>query len=120
MIDANTIQVASSLINALAIPAVPVNITAVGSNATATFTPISLSGCSYKLQHSADYDYRTSSGNWTDAVSGETNTVVTNTITTSANSFASLINNCFPYVRILFAISAGSVKIQVISHTKSR
>lgn len=89
-------------------------------SSTITFTPTAISGVSYKLQRSADYDPRTSEGNWVDAVAGESNTVVTNNITVSANTVATIINNCWPFVRILFAISAGTIAIKVISNTKTR
>ena len=129
VVDANTIALFDTLAHALAAAnngavasaAGVINITADGTiNTTITFTPVSVSGASYKLQKSADYDPRTGAGNWIDAVSGESNTVVTNNITVSANTVATMINNCWSYVRILFAISAGTMAIKVISNTKTR
>ena len=117
VVDVNTIKLATSLANALAGTAI--DITNVGSG-NQTLTPVSISGASYKLQHSADYDPRTGSGVWVDAVASESNSVVTNTITVTADSAASLIGVCYPYVRVNFAIAAGSVALVVTSHTKSR
>lgn len=114
---ADTFQVASSLANALAAVPVPVDITAVGTG-NQTFTPVSVSGCSYKLQKSSSYNPVTATGNFIDLVSGETNSVVTNNISATSNTSASAKQLYATYAKILFAISAGSVQIKVYGSSK--
>lgn len=133
--DADTYQLFSSLAYALAAELDSAgyststgvkDITALGTNgATHTATPVSISGVSYKIQKSNDYVQWTdidgtiqSSGNWVDAVSGETHTVVTNNITATAVSSASVFDAPYTAVRVLFAISDGTVKIKVIGTSK--
>lgn len=120
VIDANSFYLYDTLAHALAGGATgKVNITADGTHdTTITFTPTAVSGVSYKLQESYDYDPRQGTGTWKDAVAGQTNTVVTNTITTSAVSQATLINTLAKYVRVIFAISAGSVFVVVVAAAK--
>lgn len=50
-VDADTLQFATTLANAIATVPVVVDITAIGSG-TSTMTPAALSGCSIKLQES--------------------------------------------------------------------
>lgn len=134
VIDANTIALFDTLAHALAAAITGsaltastgvIDITADGSlSSTITLTPTAISGCSYKLQKSNDYAQWTdidgtlqSSGNWVDLVSGETNSVVTNNITATAVSAASTKDISFNALKILFAISAGTVKIKVIGNS---
>ncbi len=120
VIDANTIQLSATLAGALAALKVPVDITAYGTTGeTATFTPVAVSGVSYKLQKSISWDpVENPSPTWVDAVAGDTNSVVTNTITVSASSMASITNCYTSAINTLFAISAGTVQIQVYGITK--
>jgi hypothetical protein len=120
VIDANTIQLSAALAGALAATVVPIDITAYGSTGeTATFTPVAVSACSYKLQKSNSWDPITSTGNFIDLVAGETNSVVTNAITVTANTAASAKQLYAAYGKILFAISAGSVSIKVYASAKA-
>ena len=101
--------------------------TAVGSG-TATVTPVSISGVSYKLQKSNDFvdgvgvsvnhgGTALNAGNWVDVVSGETLSAATQTITTTGSNMVSINNSSYQALRILFAISAGSVAIKVIGNS---
>lgn len=122
----NTFQIATSLSNALAL--VPLDFTSDGVGIQ-TFTPTAVSGASYKLQKSNDFTDGLSpsvnsggvalfTGNWVDAVGSETYTAVSNSITATASSFASLHHAPYKYVRSLFSITTGSLKIKVIGQTK--
>jgi len=137
-IDANTIALFDTLAHALA--AVTdgtllttstgvIDITADGTvSTTITLTSTTISGCSYKLQKSNDFvDSQSISvnnggtainaGNWIDLVAGESASVVTNTITVTANTMVDTWSVTADAYRVLFAISAGTVKIKVIGHS---
>ncbi len=123
VVDANTIALFDTLAHALAATSSTstgvIVVTADGTaGAHAILTPTAVSGVSYKLQESYDYDPRQGTGTWHDAVAGQTNTVVTNTITTTAVSQATLINTLAKYVRVIFAVSAGSVFVVVVAAAK--
>lgn len=114
VIDPNTIKLATTL--ALALAGTPdVDITAYGTDgSTITLTPTAVSGLSYKLQKSNSYDPQMNpSPTWIDLVAGETNSVVTNTISSTATSAASGKQVGYSYGRILFAISAGTVQVVI-------
>jgi len=120
VVDANNFKVASSLANALAGTAI--DITDVGTG-NQTFTPTALSGVSYKLQFSNDYDVwvdingaQQTSGNWFDAVSGESASAVTQNITATGTNAVSTWNSAYAYARIYFSVSAGSIKANVWGH----
>ena len=128
-ISASTFQLFNTLANALAATlnkntyststGAIVNTISGSIGSTLTFTPVSVSGASYKLQVSNDYDLVKGTGTFVDAVAAQTNTAVTNNITATASSIVSLTHNAFAFVKILFAISAGTVGIKVITHNKS-
>lgn len=126
-VDPNTIALFDTFAHALAATAtngVPygTGLIVISSDAsfgsTITFTPTAISGASYKLQKSMDWNPQTKTGNWIDVVSTETLTVVTNTITTSANSYASCNFCSAAWLQVVFAISAGSAYVQVYANPK--
>jgi len=93
VIDADTIQLATSLVNALA--ATAINITAQGSG-TNTFTPTAIAGASIKLQQSMD------NLNWADLGSA------TN-ITADGNVYLSAVDPTSKYIRAYLTITAGHI-----------
>ncbi len=131
-VDANTLQLFDTLAHALAAVASGttsnisastglVAITAEGTvGSTVTLTPTAVSACSYKLQKSNAYNPYTYNltPTWIDCVSGETDDVVTNTITTTGASMASAINANYAYGNVHFAISAGTVQVTVYVMSK--
>jgi hypothetical protein len=106
-----------------------VNITALGTaGSTITITPVTVSGATYKLQWSNNFEpvpYFQSgpflgasgpfitAGNFVDVVAGESASVVTNTINTTSATLVSANNPGYKYCRILFSITTGSVQINV-------
>lgn len=118
VVDLNNFQVAASLADALAATPIPVTLASAGTG-NQTFTPVTVSSCSYKLQKSNSYSPIDASGNFIDLVSGETNSVVTNTISATSNTSASAKQMYAAYGKVLFAISAGSVAIKVYVSSKA-
>jgi hypothetical protein len=124
----NTFQVAASMANALAAVPVAVDITAIGTG-NQTFTPVAISGVSYKLQKANDFvdnpgqtankgGTAINAGNWIDCVSGESAAAsVSANITVTASSMVDTWSVTAASYRVLFAIAAGSVKIKVIGHS---
>jgi hypothetical protein len=127
-VDANTLAfydtqahaVAAFQTNGIPSPTGLINITADGTaGSTITITPTAISGCSYKLQKSNSYNPTTNpSAMFIDVVSAEAASVITNTITTSANSMASAFHASYDWGKVLFAISAGSILVSIYGYPK--
>jgi hypothetical protein len=101
VVDANTIKLASSLVNATAGTAV--DITDYGTaGATHTFTATAIAGSSIKLQEVNDLD-----DTWQDVASTSTN------ITATDKTLKTLTNFESRYLRAVFAITAGQVALNV-------
>lgn len=97
-INANTIQLASSLANAQA--GTPINLTSQGSSgAVNTFTPTAIAGASVILQKSCDAP-DVSPTNWSDEGSASN-------ITVDANVYLEKINPTGNWMRLKFVITAG-------------
>lgn len=100
VVDANTVQFASSLANALA--GTEIDITDTGADASVnTFTSTSIAGATVKLQKSND-DLNSSPTNWSDEGSA------TN-ITADANLWLEKINPTGNWMRLAFTITAGRI-----------
>ena len=98
-VDANTIKLASSLVNSAAGTAV--DITSAGTTADAALTPASISGNVLKLQMGND------NTNWTD-ISGDTVTI------SAAGSVCwNVVTPGYRYVNVLYTPSAGAVNLLV-------
>ncbi len=97
-VDANTIKLADSLVNALA--GTPIDITDQGASGSVnTFTSTALAGATVKLQKSND-QLGSAPVNWSDEGSA------TN-ITVDANIYLEKINPCGNWMRLAFTITAG-------------
>lgn len=119
VVDANTIALFDTQAHALAatqsnfVPAGDglIDISSDGSaDSVITLTPVSLSGASWKLQSSDDYNPQTQQGNWVDIPSA------TGNITTSTSAFYPLTSISWAYMRMAFAISAGAVEVDAWFH----
>jgi hypothetical protein len=97
-IDANTIQLASSLANALA--GTPVTLSSAGTG-TNTFTATALGSATAKIQYSND------NSNWTTMPSPNGSTNITGT----ANLMFSDNRPFYRYIRHVFAIGSGQLSV---------
>lgn len=105
VVDANTIQLATSLANALVGTAI--NITNQGTSAaTHTFTATALAGCSVKLQSSCD------GLNWFD-ISGESAN-----ITATGSTLFEVTDAYYHRVRAVFIMTAGRVVLSLRLNAK--
>lgn len=102
-VDANTIKLATSAANAIAGTAV--DITGDGAG-THTLTPAALSGGSYKLQISMD------GVTYYDLTSGSNNVTVT------ADFQHQLVDPCYNYLRVLWAVTTGQIAYTILSLVK--
>lgn len=98
-VDANTIKLATSAVNALAGTAV--DITGNGVAGTHTLTPASISGASYKLQ-GAVIGSDGAAGTYVDLS-------VTNNVTATASFIHEKIEPMYDYVRVVWAMTAGQI-----------
>lgn len=94
-VDADTYKFATSAANALAGTAVDITAAAGGGNHT--FTPAAISGGSYKLQISMD------GVTYYDLTSGSNNVTVT------ADFQHQLVDPCYNYLRVLWAVTTGQI-----------
>jgi len=97
-VDASTIKLASSAVNALAGTAV--DITAAAGGGTHTLTPAALTGGSYKLQCSMDDVLYVDLG-------------VTNNVTVTADFLHEKVDPMFKYVRVVWAVTTGQIGYNV-------
>lgn len=98
VVDANTIKLATTLVNALAGTAV--DISSQGTSAAInTFTATALAGATYKVQVSVDGDQ------WVDLASATS-------ITTSTTVLLEKIEPTYDYIRLVYVITAGSMTIE--------
>ncbi len=105
-IDADTIQLASSLANAEA--GTPVNITAAAGGGTHTLTPAAAGSNVAKMQKSVD------GTNWVD-VASQTVTIATST----GSAMLEIDNPNCPYVRVLYTPSAGAITLSAYLATRT-
>jgi hypothetical protein len=85
-----------------------IEITADGSaDSVITFTPVSLSGASWKIQRSNNYDPILETGNWVDLASH------TGNLTTSASVIDEQVDSTTAWSKVVFAVSAGTLVVQV-------
>lgn len=99
VVDADTVQLATSAANALAGTAV--DITGNGAAGTHTLTPAAIGGASYKLQGAM----RLSTGDAGTYI----DLSVTNNVTATANFIHEKIEPMYDYVRIVWAMTAGQI-----------
>lgn len=98
VVDASTVQFASSLVNALAGTAI--DLTSQGSSAAVnTFTPTAIAGATIKLEKSNN------NVDWKDVAAATA-------ITVDANLWIEVIDPTFRYVRISATLTAGSMSIE--------
>ena len=94
VIDEDTIQLATTLANAIAVPAVPRDITNIGAG-TNTFTPVAIAGGTWTLQQSND------AVNYSDVASGTA-------VTADGVIFIEKIDPTSLKMRIKCVVTAGS------------
>lgn len=97
-IDANTVQFATSLVNAQAGTAI--NITTDGTG-NQTFTPTALAGATVKLQYSIS-DASLAAGVWTDVAAATS-------ISTTANIGIAASTVAYKYIRYSYTLTAGGL-----------
>lgn len=114
VVDANTIQVASSLANALA--GTPVAITSAAGGGTHTVAKTALTGTSVKVQFSLDYlDNAQPATNaaWYDVTSSSTN------ITATGSNYQNVADAYYPWIRFVVTQPSGLLSsLSIIVNSK--
>lgn len=114
VLNFNEFQIATSLANATATPAIPVTFTTIGSGAL-TFTGSTLTAGSVKLQFSNNYQWLgngniSSTGDFFDAQTTETHTLVSDTFTTAKTTQLSAFNIPYRWARVVSQVTGATVK----------